>query len=142
MIAGFQTAFAGFTPDGRNWTATRALEYVRKDGTRLCAVVGFTTDGPSIPDHLQGMVSPVGPLFLCGALHDAAYRAYLEKFDGAQCVPWVPTKPESDLLFLEAMELCGIGLLHREAIYEAVHLFGHSAFDQDRIEARAAGRIV
>lgn len=143
MNPGFQGHFRGRTADGENWTLDEPLEYHRPNGERLRGIPGATTDGPSIPAALQGLVSPIGPLWLCGALHDWAYRAYLERWDLAAgaWVPWVPTKAESDDLISEAMHLAGIHAAHRFEVYQAVHLFGHPAFIEDRKAAEAAGRI-
>ena len=142
MKPGFQGPIAGYTSDGLNWTLTAPVDFVCRDGTRLRIVPGATTDGPSIPAKLQGVVSPVGPIWPCGVLHDAAYRAYLQRVTDEDVVPWAPTKAESDALIREAMEIAGIDSAHAYLVFEAVHLFGHTAFDEDRRAAIAEGRIV
>jgi hypothetical protein len=76
-----------------------------------------------------------GPVWVCGALHDACYRDQLEVWDDQGMGGWKaysPTKEESDLLFKEAMECQGVEALQRSIFYEAVVVFGKTAFRQDR----------
>ena len=125
--------FAGTSCDGQNWTAAKPLEFLRTNGRTVRAAIGTTTDGPSIPLAAQPLTPKFGPIWVCGVLHDAAYRGTLEMLSQAgEWRPYTLTKEEADGLLVEAMQAQAIPKLVLDAVFEAVHLCGHGAFEQDR----------
>lgn len=84
---------------------------------RITVPAGSTSDGFS-----GGPWTPMIPR--CGwraaVLHDYLYRSTQRP------------KEECDLIFLEALEALGVRKEIRDLIYNAVRLFGQSAFDEDR----------
>lgn len=82
---------------------------------------GFDFDGASIPRAFWSIIgSPMfGKHVRAACLHDALYASRL-----------LP-REECDDLFLEAMEIDGVGWFTRYAMYNAVRLAGQSAYDED-----------
>ena len=134
MTPGFSNLpFEGSTLDGLNWTVSKPLWYTTADGRVYRVRPGATTDGPSVPQAAESLLSRTGPQWLCGVLHDAAYREALEvqEADGG----WSPanlTKAEADSLFREALLAQGLSVEKADIFYEAVHVFGEGAFEEDR----------
>lgn len=118
--------------DGRNWTLMGCLYYTAADGTQYRGMPGGTTDGPSVPDALDSVESPFGPVWLPAVLHDLAYRVYLEVMSNGFWMIAVLPKDACDNLFNEAMISTGVPHAKRLIFYEAVHLGGQSSFDYDR----------
>lgn len=95
------------------------LIYVAGNGERFEVPAGTVTDYASIPRlfwNLKGF-NPYGPAKMPAVLHD-----YLYALRGGE--PYEKSRRECDDLFLEAMQLVGVGWLHRHVIYAAVRLMG------------------
>lgn len=75
---------------------------------------GFHTDLSSIPRWARSIIPQVGRQNRASILHDWAYE------DG---VPGM-TRAEADQMFLDVMELDGVGWLRRRVMYRAVRLGG------------------
>jgi hypothetical protein len=79
---------------------------------------GFVTDGASIPRIFWNIFYPLGPYFDAAVVHDWGYSKLNLSFN----------KLEIDNLFLEGMEMLGVGWIQRKLIYRAVRLFGGSSY--------------
>lgn len=73
---------------------------------------GFVTDFASIPRGLWNLFPPTGHYGKAAVVHDWLYRC--TDVDRATC----------DKVFLEAMQVLGVGWFTRRAMYLAVRLFG------------------
>jgi hypothetical protein len=71
---------------------------------------GFITDGISSPKFAWPIVGPFSDAFPAALVHDWCFSPYNTKFS------W----KESNWMFLELMEECGVGLIKRQMIYAAV----------------------
>lgn len=137
MSAGFKNLpVEARSADGLNWTLTKPLVYETRAGLTFQAVVGATTDGPSIPRRLWSLHDPFGPAWPCGVLHDAGYRDTVEMLcrDG-QWRHVSLTREMCDDIFKESLQVNGAGAFDAEAFYLAVKNFGEHAFKEDREEA-------
>ena len=87
------------------------------DQLRTIRVEGVT-DLASIPACVRWLLPPDGPWAKAAALHDAGYitRGWGGRY----------TRKQVDQIFLEAMGVLGVPAWKREAIYQAVRLFGAS----------------
>lgn len=90
---------------------------------------GFTTDFASIPRGLWNVIPKRGKHDKAAVLHDAGYRGKLLDIYGE---PLVLTRKQTDELFLEAMEVSGVGRLTRQTMFWAVRLFGGSSYVDKR----------
>lgn len=130
MNHGFQsTDFTALTSDGRNFMLLNSVEYVAKDGSRWVIPSGATSDGASTPREVWDIIPPFGAYWRAAFLHDAAYRNTL--LDSGGRVANLP-KERCDDLLNDAMEACGVDIIDRQAIYQAVRLAGGAAFAGDR----------
>jgi len=74
---------------------------------------GWVTDGASVPKLFQNIFSSYGENTIFGAIiHDALYMS--------EALP----RDVCDTIFLEILELKGVSLLKRRAMYRAVRIFG------------------
>ena len=109
------------TSDGRNFVLLTPFSFTSaKDGQIYTVPAGATSDGASTPPELWPTIPPFGKYWLAAFLHDWAYR--MSDLPKARC----------DELLREAMEALQVDRAEADAIYEGVHLFGQSSFDQDR----------
>lgn len=118
--------------DGLNYVLRGPLYYRATDGRlwRICP--GATTDGPSIPQWLQGVIAANGPAYLPGVLHDGLWRGFAEvKTEERGWRRSIPEFEESTRLFEEA--LINNGMSHAEALvlYLAVMQAGGEARLED-----------
>jgi hypothetical protein len=109
--------------------------YSMQIGMIVVAPAGFKTDFASIPRGLWNILPKRGKHDKAAVLHDAGYRNQLEDVRGYQIQI---TKAQTDSLFLEAMEVSGVGMFSRRSMYLAVKFFGQKAYDEDREKARHA----
>jgi len=112
--------------DGRNWIVREPLTYrvgVSKDS--LTVPVGFVTDLASIPPALQSFIQQNGPYLLPAVVHDYLY--------------WKQTctRDQADQIFLLAMIEHAVPDSSRLPIYQAVHLLGGFAWDQNARDRQA-----
>jgi hypothetical protein len=84
----------------------------------IIAPEGFITDGASIPRIFHPILGPHGAYFPAAIIHDWLYSEN-NNF-------W--TRYESDRVFLEAMIVCGVGVVTRQLVYRAVRVGGMFAF--------------
>jgi len=109
--------------DGRNWQVFQEFDFASEVLEKIVVVPkGFETDFASVPKELWNILSPtIGPgknnYGKAACLHDYCYRTH------GYCA-----KKDADHLFLEAMEAMGVNAVVRDAMYEAVHLFGGSSY--------------
>jgi hypothetical protein len=71
---------------------------------------GFITDGVSSPKFAWPIVGPMGSAFPAALGHDWCFSPFNNKFN------W----KESNWLFLQLMQKCGVGFFKRRLIYFAV----------------------
>lgn len=132
------------TGDGLDDVLLGWLDYIRPNGDLLRAPIGGTTDGFSVPRCLQSIIPATGGDWFSAVLHDSAYRNQL------LILPFVGTsldampedsklfvlasfsQKESDTLILEAMASQGVGEFEQSIIYNALRMYGGSAFAEDR----------
>ena len=117
--------------DGSHWRLTSAFDYhVGEESSREVIEVpkGFITDFASVPRILWNILPPTGPYGKAAVIHD-----YLYVMGG---IPLPKSrlsynKPKSDKIFLEAMEVLGVGRFKRNTMYLAVKLFGVGNFNKN-----------
>lgn len=97
------------------------LTYIN-DKLKVKAKHGMPTNGASVPRFMWRLIgSPFVGDYVCSAvIHDALYIS-----QGLGLL----TKEEADKLFLEMMEIEGVSLWKRNAMYYAVKWFGDEAWD-------------
>ena len=137
--AGFQTqSVLVRTTDGEDDILQEPLVFWTADGRVLRAPAGTTTDGLSTPRIIRNLpgYDATGDDWYCGVLHDAAYRLFLEDWNGTEWVKVNYTREQCDDLMLEALEAQGVGFIRRHTIYRALRMFGQAAFDADREAAK------
>jgi len=104
--------------DGRRWQLRGAFRYytdLDAPETLICVPDGFVTDFASIPRVFWTVFPPTGRYGKAAVVHDYLYR----------CTTW-PRKL-CDQIFLEAMQVLGVGWWTRRMIYRAVRLCGWAA---------------
>lgn len=134
-MQGFKTRYAEACcdQDGRNWKLIQPIDYVAVSGITYRIPRGAATDGASTPAIVWSKIPPTGTYWLAAVLHDAAYQNTLEVVNVDGTVQKAALDKEAcDNLLKEAMESTGVEQATVEIIYEAVRLFGSSAFKEDR----------
>jgi len=135
-MQGFQNRIANvlLQDDGRHATFVEPITYIAKDGRVFVIPRGATTDGASTPPEIWPFLPPFGSYWLPSALHDCAYQntLLLVNPQGTGQNKAALTKDDSDLLYKEAMESCGVDANTIEKIYFGVHDFAWRAFNEDR----------
>ena len=99
-----------YTPD--EWVVLNALTYRARDLRAFIVHKGFITDLASIPRLLRPVLDSNGKSRRPAVLHDSLYCRQLTR------------RADADLLFLEALELEGVGWAERTALYLGVRSFG------------------
>lgn len=103
------------------WILTRSLTYVPTVVGYVWVVPkGFDTDLASIPKLFRTFFAVNGKHRKAAALHDWLYR------EGKL------SRKECDLLFLEAMKVCGVSKFKRYSMYAAVRVGGASSYKGDK----------
>lgn len=87
----------------------------------------FVTDFASIPRGFWNLIPKNGLWDKPAVIHDAAYRMQLRDVTGAF---FPATKAQADTLFKEGLDVQGVGTFTRTAMYWAVKLFGHGAWQK------------
>ena len=97
---------------------------------RLTILPGFVTDGASIPSLFWSCAGdPFSPHFVAAAVcHDALYSGELT------------TRDNADEIFLELLEIEGLGWFHRNLFWFAVRVAGWTVWDEHTPETIAAAR--
>lgn len=130
------------TSDGRNFTLLKPLIFTLNVETTYRAPIGATTDGLSIPGVLwTAGLTPFGPEWLAGVIHDAAYRDSLERLaignwrdPDAIWQKETLNKADCDYLFREALHSLAIDVVRVEILYQGVRVGGQAAFDGNRVK--------
>lgn len=114
--------------DGKTWALMQELRYVygnEPEAQRSIVVsTGFLTDFASVPWFVQWVIPKWGKYGNPAVIHDWLYWTQ------------VTTRKEADDIFLDAMNVTGVGCLRKYAIYFAVRFCGCWAWlrnEEDRI---------
>lgn len=117
--------------DGDNWIVCAEFRYYSDLFRGVFVVpVGTETDLASIPWFFRRIFPKSGKYNPAAVLHDAGYHGKLMTETG-QRVNLI--KPLCDQLFLEAMEVAGVGEKIRKMFYEAVARFGKQKYQNRNI---------
>jgi hypothetical protein len=108
---------AGMRRGSRVFRLARRFRYLSSFGL-IEVPAGTETDGASIPRCFWSLLEPMGPWFSAAIVHDFLYSPANHEF----------SRWEADYIFKEAMWNVGVPWHKREVIYNAVRLFGGSAF--------------
>ncbi len=110
-----------FGDDGK-WLLKRGFSfyYLDKTGKRIDLIIpeGFVTDFASTPTLLYSIFPPIGIYNKAAIVHDYLYTAA------------ILTRKESDLFFLQAMEVLEVPRWKRRLMFAAVRIFGAKRFGQ------------
>ena len=110
-------------PDGNLWELYTPLTYhigSLKSTDKIEIPVGFQTDFGSVPRIFWFIVNPQGKAKAAFVVHDWLYKT------GER------SKLVSDAILLEAMEVCGVGLIQRHLVWRGLQLGGWWAWRQHR----------
>lgn len=111
--------------DGTEGVLEQPLKFYSAALGLVIAPSGMETDFASIPRGLWNLFPKRGKHDRAAVLHDAGYRGHLQ---GKAGVTLALPKASIDALFLEAMAVCGVGVISRHVMYRAVAWFGGAAF--------------
>jgi len=101
-------------PDGKTWELVEPFEYYldEPDGEKITVPTGFCTDFASIPRFAWSIIGgPWGKYGKAAVIHDWGYHKTLY------------TRKIMDRIFLEAMEVLGVGRIKRRTMWLAVRWF-------------------
>lgn len=115
--------------DGKTWIVMRPFGYevgAEGSGDRIEVPVGFQTDFTSVPRLFWTFLPQWGRYGNGAVIHDWLYWAQARE------------RERADAIFLESMEVLGVGRVKRYAIYWAVRAFGWLAWYRNGAD-RAAG---
>lgn len=120
-LRGFHSPLRTENINGRTVKLFQPLKYYTEveDLGMITVPKGFVTDYASVPRGFWNIFPPNGEYAPAAVVHDYLYRRTL--IDRKVC----------DRVFMEAMELLGVGWLTRHLIYRAVRLFGGAARHRD-----------
>ena len=102
------------------WQVLAPLIYTTINGIDIKIPKYFKTDFASVPRFLWGILPPWGIYGKAAILHDFLYYSGLF------------TKKESDLIFLEAMEILEVDKWKRYSMYYSARLFGFRPWNRYR----------
>lgn len=108
--------------DGKHWRVQTPFAYLFGSGAsevRIDIPAGFVTDLASVPRLFWNILPPFGVYENAAIVHDWCYanQRYSKSF--------------SDAVLLEGMEVLNVPKWKREVIYQGVHLFGQSSWNED-----------
>ena len=113
--------------DNREFALVEPMAYeIGASGVPIQVPAGFVTDYASIPREFWSLLSPHGRYSRAAVVHDFLYWSQL-------C-----SQLQADNLFMIAMKESQVPWTERTAIYEAVRLRGHGAWEENR-QQRAQG---
>jgi hypothetical protein len=121
--------------DYRTWRLEQPLVYEVGDENsgRLIEVYKlFKTDGASVPRIFWAFLPTWGRYSRAAVIHDYLYN---ELRPGTEPHPEAPTRQRADAIFLEAMQVCGVGFFTRWIMWAAVRTFGFLALQAARAVA-------
>lgn len=116
--------------DGAIWRTLEKMDYDIGEigsGIKICVPQGTLTDFGSVPQILWSLISPIGPATRAYVLHDFLYHKQ------------ALSRGMSDYILLEALEVLGLPLWHRRAVYTGVRLGGWLAWAKHRKAAERSG---
>lgn len=102
--------------NGKWFELYEPLEYLSRDGFLFVIPRKIGTDFASIPRMFRAMISRVGKYGKAAVLHDWL------------CQYKIVSRKEADQIFLEAMELLGVGWFKRRAMYIGVRSYSIATF--------------
>lgn len=103
------------------WKLGQEIQYeVGAEGSGRWVIVpaGFETDGATVPRLLWAILPSWGTYSRAAVVHDYL----LVCIKKGQPHPEAPTRKDADLIFLEAMEVCGTHYVVRHTMFGAVRL--------------------
>ncbi len=104
-------------PVGKKYfISTKVLIYITKNGRSYYIPIGVHTDFGTVPRGLRCLVPRVG---------DYNYACF---FHDWLCEYKIVSRKKADKLFLEAMEVCGLGWLKRRVRYFGVRAYALATF--------------
>lgn len=114
--------------DGRTWVLAEPFSYDvgrKGSGDTIRVPALFMTDFASVPRVFWSVFPPWGRYGNAAVIHDYGY--------------WTQTRRRArvDAIFLEGMEVLGVGWWARHVLYWNVRLFGWFAWRRDRARRRA-----
>ena len=118
--------------NGAEWTVDEDWQSpFLTTGQRVVLRKGFATDGASIPQAFWTVIGhPMqAPLLGPALCHDALYAGEL-----------VPDHSTADWMFLEWMQMAGIGWVKRNLVYSAVRTWGWTVWNKHTPASIAASR--
>ncbi len=98
------------------WLLNSVLLYQSEESGTFQVPLDFNTDLASIPRLFRLFFAVNGKHRKAATLHDYLYRTGLV------------SRKQADLLFLEAMEACGVGKIKQYMMYAAVRAGGASSY--------------
>jgi len=101
---------------GRKWKVVKEFTFHAANDDIISVPAGFITDLASIPRVLWNILPPNGKYGKASVVHDYLY------------VEAIGNKKYADNIFLEAMELLGVGYFKRYSMYWAVRAFGKGSY--------------
>lgn len=108
----------------RVWRLEQDFSYeVGDKGTGKVITVpkGFETDGASVPQFLWSLFPAWGSYSRAAVIHDLLCHL----INCGVPHPEAPTRRDADLIFLEAMKVCGTGPVTRTILYGGARLGGY-----------------
>lgn len=136
-MAGFLSPLRVEFIDGKHWRVLERFDYHvgRSDGEEFVQVeVGFLTDFASIPRPLWSMWPPTGAYGKAAVIHDRLYVApVVRTLTTARAI----SRKDADAIFLEGMEVLGIGWFTRRTLWTAVRTGGWAPWNRYRKTDRA-----
>jgi|GEM_PF-1771567 len=109
----------------KDWTCVFENERIY---LKITIKAGFTTDGGSIPQLFQNVITPLGIYLLAFLVHDALYASE------------AVSRAEADWILLELLQALGAGWWRRNEIWSAVRIGGGFVWKQHTTESIAAAR--
>lgn len=104
--------------DGRTWCLLSEFDFASEVLERVIRIpIGCETDFASIPRVLWNVLPPTGNYGKAAVVHDFLYRTKGEA-----------TRPQADRVFLEGMEVLGVGWLTRHVMYAGVRAGGACSY--------------
>jgi hypothetical protein len=103
------------------WKLLSSLVYWREAGT-ITVPMGFVTDFASTPRPVWMFMPKSGEYDAAAVVHDYLY------VKGGVLPQKTYSKAEADAIFLEALEVCGVGRFKRWLMYQGVRIGGRGNF--------------
>lgn len=128
-MSSFTTELVVQSIDERKWKVMQRFNYNidAVDSANAVEVpVGFVTDFASIPRILWVLLPPWGKYGKAAVIHDYMYTEHKHSVfsvEGVESFVQIDRK-QADDIFLQSMEVLGVNVITRYAMYAAVRTFG------------------